>query len=246
MSEITSQADYELVLNELCKYTKINQQKRVDEERERLLEALSREYELNKRRMERELLENEARLRRAQKEREDWWRHKDQIKEERKRQKYEKERLHREELKADKEAAENLKARREYGSVWAVTWRDTIDRLRARRNTILDPVEKLQFDMHAACDALDAWAMTFPRVPACPLLSAWQTRAIAQFNKWSQKNWRDTPEYKCWPADERERPITYSTLHLAHRRPTLSEYDNKRDSIPDRYRFGIYAGQYDG
>jgi hypothetical protein len=233
-------------------------QKQQDAMRERLAERdrLWEEYESSNResfnqdraRLQRALLEEQARIRRAEKERENWWRHKDQIREERKRQKYEKERLQREELKRDKEDAARAASRAAYQKQWPLDQRDRINRLRAQRKTIRNSTDRLRFDMEAACEATSAWMDRFPRIPVCPLLSAWRERSIARFNKWSQKKYRrDNPEWRSERADETTWPVMYSTLHLAPRRPTLSEYDNRRGaSVPDRYRFGIYAGQYDG
>lgn len=151
-------------------------------------------------------------------------------------------------LRYKREVAEAAEARRGQPRV---NWRDAVRIAKSahqpkvkREDEERWRVEKLRCDMELACDCLFAWEKTYSSCPACPLVVDWRDRAVAKFNEWSRQE-SSRPENRKYYNAEGRASINASLFRFS-RRPTLSEYDNRRDGIVrDRYHFGIYNGKYD-
>lgn len=209
------------------------EERQAEEEMRRWRELFQRtkeENEVRRAESERERQERVERARQKREEKEKRWREREQ------RERFE------------RELGEAAEARRNRPPV---DWRLGLLKMRqlqrgeqpAAEKPKLSRAEKLRRDMELACNCHDAWTISFPYRSACPLVVKWRTCAISRFNEWSREqaqNWKAPTGQDFianWPEPYK---IRFS------RRPTLSEYDNRRDAdVKDRYRFGVYNGQYD-
>jgi hypothetical protein len=212
--------------------------RRLEEERDQrwLEEERQAREERDQRWRERELRERELRRQRKERERQE---RKERERQERKNAEYQKELETRFERES-REAAEERRRR------VPVDWRQALAEIRQRRQPapVIEDQErwrvgKLRFDMELACNVFNAWECSFPLRPPCPLVADWRARAITRFNEWSRETAHRRKGQPGRGLAERARVACFQ------RRPTLSEYDNRRDGIVrDRYYFGIYEGQY--
>lgn len=105
-------------------------------------------------------------------------------------------------------------------------------------------------DLRALEGALSRWRLAKGDEPLPPELQAWRDTVAARLNELDYAGHEPGERPGCWwyPGRLQEVGFIFETraqLNLrGRRRPTLSEYDNRRTEHVDRYSYGIYAGKY--
>lgn len=108
-------------------------------------------------------------------------------------------------------------------------------------------------DLRALDVALDRWRLAKGDSPLPPELQAWRDAVAARLEELEYAGREPGELYgatRFWwyPGRLQEVGFIFETraqLNLrGRRRPTLSEYDNRRTEHVDRYSYGIYAGKY--
>jgi len=114
------------------------------------------------------------------------------------------------------------------------------------------PLDVLE-DLRALEVALSRWRLAKGEAPLPPELQAWRDTVAARMAELEHARTEPSESYgatRSWWYPGRLQEIGYifetsARLNLpSRRRPTLSEYDNRRTEHVDRYSYGIYTGKY--